>query len=143
MSLENSIPPRVSVADAGRHAGETVEIAGWLYNSGYTIGAITGNILRHKGGSVNDQKCQQGKDLTHRWKLVRKYNGYVTENLLKKFIIYWQGYIYKQKATLRQGWLRGNLNSFCAPRHKFPSFQTHTKEEHMYIPSKIIPVYRV
>jgi asparaginyl-tRNA synthetase len=32
MSLENSIPPRVSVADAGRHAGETVEIAGWLYN---------------------------------------------------------------------------------------------------------------
>jgi asparaginyl-tRNA synthetase len=32
MSLENSIPPRVSVADAGRHTGETVEIAGWLYN---------------------------------------------------------------------------------------------------------------
>ena len=32
MSLETSIPPRVSVADAGRHAGETVEIAGWLYN---------------------------------------------------------------------------------------------------------------
>src|SRR5271165_3337110 len=32
MSLENSIPPRVSVAEAGRHAGETVEIAGWLYN---------------------------------------------------------------------------------------------------------------
>src|SRR5215813_2102280 len=31
MSLENSVP-RVSVADAGRHAGETVEIAGWLYN---------------------------------------------------------------------------------------------------------------
>jgi asparaginyl-tRNA synthetase len=24
--------PRVTVADAGRHAGETVEIAGWLYN---------------------------------------------------------------------------------------------------------------
>src|SRR5271165_2722520 len=32
MSLENSIPPRVSVAEAGRHTGETVEIAGWLYN---------------------------------------------------------------------------------------------------------------
>src|SRR5271156_3171409 len=32
MSLENSIPPRVAVADAGRHTGETVEIAGWLYN---------------------------------------------------------------------------------------------------------------
>src|SRR5438552_14080541 len=31
MSPENSIP-RVSVADAGRHTGETVEIAGWLYN---------------------------------------------------------------------------------------------------------------
>jgi asparaginyl-tRNA synthetase len=31
MSLENSIP-RVTVAEAGRHAGETVEIAGWLYN---------------------------------------------------------------------------------------------------------------
>ena len=31
MSPENSIP-RVTVADAGRHAGETVEIAGWLYN---------------------------------------------------------------------------------------------------------------
>ena len=24
--------PRVTVAHAGRHAGETVEIAGWLYN---------------------------------------------------------------------------------------------------------------
>ncbi len=24
--------PRVTIADAGRHAGETVEIAGWLYN---------------------------------------------------------------------------------------------------------------
>src|SRR5271167_2983852 len=32
MSLENSIPPRVSVADAGRHTGESVELAGWLYN---------------------------------------------------------------------------------------------------------------
>jgi len=31
MSLENSIP-RMAVADAARHAGETVEIAGWLYN---------------------------------------------------------------------------------------------------------------
>src|ERR1700726_3259267 len=31
MSLENSIP-RVAVADARKHAGETVEIAGWLYN---------------------------------------------------------------------------------------------------------------
>src|SRR5215467_3871621 len=25
-------PPRVTIADAGHHAGETVEIAGWLYN---------------------------------------------------------------------------------------------------------------
>src|SRR3954463_13186366 len=24
--------PRVTVAEAGRHAGETVELAGWLYN---------------------------------------------------------------------------------------------------------------
>lgn len=31
MSSEQSIP-RVTVADAGRHNGETVEIAGWLYN---------------------------------------------------------------------------------------------------------------
>ena len=31
MSPENSMP-RVTVADAGRHTGETVEIAGWLYN---------------------------------------------------------------------------------------------------------------
>src|ERR1700753_1654964 len=31
MSAENGIP-RIMVADAGRHAGETVEIAGWLYN---------------------------------------------------------------------------------------------------------------
>src|SRR5258708_6201394 len=31
MSPENSVP-RVTVADAGRHAGESVEIAGWLYN---------------------------------------------------------------------------------------------------------------
>jgi len=31
MSLEITAP-RVTVADAGRHVGETVEIAGWLYN---------------------------------------------------------------------------------------------------------------
>src|ERR1700722_19378170 len=31
MSPENSIP-RVTVAESGSHAGETVEIAGWLYN---------------------------------------------------------------------------------------------------------------
>jgi asparaginyl-tRNA synthetase len=31
MSPETSIP-RVTVASAGRHAGETIEIAGWLYN---------------------------------------------------------------------------------------------------------------
>src|SRR5580692_8536773 len=31
MSPENS-SPRVTVAEAGRHTGETVEIAGWLYN---------------------------------------------------------------------------------------------------------------
>src|SRR3984957_16743462 len=31
MSLENGIP-RVAVADAGKHNGETVELAGWLYN---------------------------------------------------------------------------------------------------------------
>src|ERR1051325_3886776 len=31
MSPEHSTP-RVTVAEAGRHAGETVEIAGWLYN---------------------------------------------------------------------------------------------------------------
>ena len=24
--------PRIAIADAARHAGETVEIAGWLYN---------------------------------------------------------------------------------------------------------------
>src|ERR1700689_1831429 len=30
----NSEPavPRVTVADAGRHVGESIEIAGWLYN---------------------------------------------------------------------------------------------------------------
>lgn len=34
MSTESSITPtpRTTVADAGKHAGETVEIAGWLYN---------------------------------------------------------------------------------------------------------------
>src|ERR1700719_1347685 len=26
------VAPRVTVAEVGRHAGETVEIAGWLYN---------------------------------------------------------------------------------------------------------------
>src|SRR5258706_1831372 len=31
MSPESSTP-RITVADAGKHAGETVEIAGWLYN---------------------------------------------------------------------------------------------------------------
>jgi asparaginyl-tRNA synthetase len=31
MSDENTIP-RVTVAEAGRHAGESIEIAGWLYN---------------------------------------------------------------------------------------------------------------
>ena len=32
MSPEPISIPRVTVADAGHHAGETVEIAGWLYN---------------------------------------------------------------------------------------------------------------
>src|ERR1700686_3244324 len=31
MSPENAIP-RVTIAEAGRHVGEAVEIAGWLYN---------------------------------------------------------------------------------------------------------------
>ena len=31
MSSEHAVP-RITVAEAGRHAGETVEIAGWLYN---------------------------------------------------------------------------------------------------------------
>src|SRR5713226_3072862 len=31
MSLEHTAP-RVTVAEAGRHAGESIEIAGWLYN---------------------------------------------------------------------------------------------------------------
>ena len=31
MSSENPIP-RIAVTDAGHHVGETVEIAGWLYN---------------------------------------------------------------------------------------------------------------
>src|SRR5712675_3500620 len=31
MSPESSTP-RITVADAAEHAGETVEIAGWLYN---------------------------------------------------------------------------------------------------------------
>ena len=31
--MNPEIPSRASpIADAGRHAGETVEIAGWLYN---------------------------------------------------------------------------------------------------------------
>src|ERR1700685_3787617 len=30
--LNPANPPRVTVAQAGQHAGETVEIAGWLYN---------------------------------------------------------------------------------------------------------------
>ncbi len=32
MSPESSSIPRVTVAEAGHHAGESVEIAGWLYN---------------------------------------------------------------------------------------------------------------
>src|SRR6266852_2003409 len=31
MSPENAVP-RVTVAEAGRHAGQSIEIAGWLYN---------------------------------------------------------------------------------------------------------------
>ncbi len=31
MSSEHAVP-RITIADAGRHSGETVEIAGWLYN---------------------------------------------------------------------------------------------------------------
>src|SRR5436853_6593506 len=31
MSLKSAVP-RVSVTEAGRHAGESIEIAGWLYN---------------------------------------------------------------------------------------------------------------
>jgi asparaginyl-tRNA synthetase len=32
MTNPESAVPRVAIADAGRHAGESVEIAGWLYN---------------------------------------------------------------------------------------------------------------
>ncbi|HTS78592.1 MAG TPA: asparagine--tRNA ligase, partial [Bryobacteraceae bacterium] len=32
MSPEKATLPRIAVAEAGRHAGESVEIAGWLYN---------------------------------------------------------------------------------------------------------------
>src|SRR5882762_9283345 len=32
MTNPESAVPRITIADAGRHAGETVEIAGWLYN---------------------------------------------------------------------------------------------------------------
>src|SRR6202795_190350 len=32
MSPETSSIPRVTVAEAGHHVGESVEIAGWLYN---------------------------------------------------------------------------------------------------------------
>src|SRR6476620_9356080 len=41
--------PRISIADAARHAGETVEIAGWLYNLRKS-GKIVFPILRDGSG---------------------------------------------------------------------------------------------
>ena len=32
MSPEHASTPRITVANAGRHVGESIEIAGWLYN---------------------------------------------------------------------------------------------------------------
>src|SRR6202051_5405979 len=32
MTNPESTVPRITIADAGRHVGESVEIAGWLYN---------------------------------------------------------------------------------------------------------------
>src|SRR6202140_5591368 len=32
MTNPESAAPRITIADAGRHVGESVEIAGWLYN---------------------------------------------------------------------------------------------------------------
>ncbi len=42
-------PPRITIADAGQHAGETVEIAGWLYNLRKS-GKIVFPILRDGTG---------------------------------------------------------------------------------------------
>src|SRR6476646_6584202 len=41
--------PRISIADASRHAGETVEIAGWLYNLRKS-GKIVFPIIRDGSG---------------------------------------------------------------------------------------------
>ncbi len=43
------MPTRITIADAGRHAGETVEIAGWLYNLRKS-GKIVFPILRDGTG---------------------------------------------------------------------------------------------
>src|ERR1700731_897123 len=78
MSLETSIPRRVSVADAGRHAGETVEIAGWLYNLRRS-GKICFPQLRDGTGIIQcvavksalpEELCESLKNLTQESSLI-------------------------------------------------------------------------
>ncbi len=43
--------PRITIAEAGRHAGETVEIAGWLYNLRKS-GKIVFPLIRDGSGII-------------------------------------------------------------------------------------------
>src|ERR1700730_17365873 len=52
--------PRIRIEDAGKHAGEAVEIAGWLYNLRKS-GKIVFPLLRDGSGTM---KCLALKDLT-------------------------------------------------------------------------------
>jgi asparaginyl-tRNA synthetase len=51
MSPDSGRPPRVTVSDAGRHAGESVEIAGWLYNLRKS-GKIVFPLIRDGSGVI-------------------------------------------------------------------------------------------
>jgi len=71
-------PPRITIAGASQHAGETVEIAGWLYNLRKS-GKIVFPLVRDGTGimqcvavksSVGDQLFDSLKDLTQESSLI-------------------------------------------------------------------------
>ena len=66
--------PRIHIAEAGRHVGETVEIAGWLYNMRRS-GKIAFPILRDgyghdavRGSSrpICRKSCSKPSRISHR-----------------------------------------------------------------------------
>src|SRR5450755_2066760 len=78
MSTDSISIPRTTVADAGKHAGEVVEIAGWLYNMRKS-GKIAFPLLRDGTGTMQcvavkanlpEETFEQVKNLTQESSIV-------------------------------------------------------------------------